>query len=69
MSTTTGILPYQDRLDLATAQLNLRWDERGQFLSDDDILDAADNWSNPARTDYNRLIDDLYALHTAPDDE
>ncbi len=68
-NTATGILPYRDRLTLASAQLNRRWDERGQFLSDSDILDAADNWSDPDRTDYNRLVDDLYALHTAPDDE
>lgn len=68
---------YEDRLTEATEWLAARYVERGDFLSDSDILDAAERYSidwhpdaavDCPRPDYDRMIGDLYeSLTPKPD--
>ncbi len=70
---TTAHLSFEDRLALAYAHLGVVFERRGNFLSDDDLLDAADlfttsvfredeaDWSDGDRE---RLIEALFALCT-----
>ena len=71
MSTTASPLDFNDRLTLVHAHLAAVYERRGNFLSDDDLLDAADlfttsvfredeaDWSDGDRE---RLIEALFAL-------
>lgn len=75
MSETTNIaepLSFDERLELAHSSLVLTYERRDNFLSDDDVLDAADEWttsepygdddeSDPNRDDYESLRDALFA--------
>lgn len=73
MSTTAAPLAFEDRLTLAHAHLAARYEARGNFLSDDDLLDAANlfttsvfredecDWSDGDRE---RLVEALFALCT-----
>ena len=38
-------LPFADRLALAVEKLNLIADEKGDFLTDSDVLDTADEYT------------------------
>lgn len=70
---TTAHLSFEDRPALAHAHLGVVFERRGNFLSDDDLLDAADlfttsvfredeaDWSDGDRE---RLIEALFALCT-----
>ena len=36
---------YADRLLLAMEAVHLQWERRNQYLSDDDVLNVADQWT------------------------
>lgn len=42
---TAPNLDFNDRFNFAIAYLQNRWDERDGFLSDSDVLDAAEAWT------------------------
>lgn len=42
---TTYTLPYEDRFILAHTALVMRYEQRDRFLSDDDVLDIANDWT------------------------
>lgn len=76
MTNTTTPVTYDDRLTEAVQYLADRYVERGNFLSDSDILDAAEryavDWHPDApvdcpRPDYDRLVNDLYESLTPKD--
>lgn len=62
-------LPFEDRVALVHAHLALRYERRGSFLSDDDLLDAAElftvdmreggDWVN-GHADYDALVARLF---------
>lgn len=74
-NTTTTPVTYDDRRTEALDYLAERYVERGNFLSDSDLMDAAERYSidwNPEadidtpRPDYDRLVGDLYETLTPP---
>lgn len=56
----TEPLSFDDRLLLAQERLVLTYAERDNFLSDDDVLDAADEFTTSVRSD-DEDADDYYA--------
>lgn len=38
-------LPFEDRLQFATEELRKTYEDRGNFLSDSDVYDAAEMWT------------------------
>lgn len=74
---------YDDRFAEALAWLAVRYEERGEFLSDSDILDAADKFTTSVRgaatdpepwtlpdngADHDRLVEDLDIACTPEED-
>jgi hypothetical protein len=65
-------MDFADRLLLALEEVNLTFERRDSYLSDDDLLDAADNWTTDGnvtwfpenRDDYSALVDALFAAVT-----
>ena len=62
-------LDFETRLTLALDEVRLTFERRANYLSDDDLLDAADNWTTDApygdediaiREDYDRLVEALF---------
>jgi hypothetical protein len=61
--------PFAARVEAALDWLQARYVERGNFLSDDDVLDAAEEFTSDRnigylpenREDYSRLVDTLFA--------
>jgi hypothetical protein len=69
--TRTAPAPYDDRFGEALAWLAVRYEERGDFLSDDDIVTAAELFSTSAEkteADYRRLVEDLFIACTEEND-
>ena len=72
-------LSYGDRLMLAYEHAKMVFERRGGFISDDDILDLADDWTTDRRddtyefitgdTDWEHLRDDLHDAVFEPRDE
>lgn len=63
------MIDYFDRYLLALEHLRLRWERRGEFLSDDDVFNAADLFTTEQPDaeggfaeggDRYRLLDHLY---------
>jgi hypothetical protein len=65
----TVVPTYADRRALSIAWLTLRFEERDSFLSDSDVLTAAELFAldydadAEVRPDYERLRDDLFAAY------
>lgn len=76
MTSTTTPVTYEQRLQEAVEYLAVRYEERDNFLSDSDLLDAAERYSidwhpdapiDCPRPDFDRMILDLYAI-LSPDE-
>ena len=52
---------FTSRLALALEALTLRCEQRDNFLSDDDVLDAADDWSTDP-TDRDLMVEALFDI-------
>lgn len=67
------ILDFADRLLLALEGARLQYERRDGFISDDDLLDLADEWTTDTnetylpeyRADYSALVDALFESLTA----
>jgi hypothetical protein len=64
-------LPFNDRLDLAYEEARLVFERRGDFISDDSVLDIAEAWTvneldfdneDAVFADYDALKDALFSL-------
>lgn len=70
-------LPFPERVWMGIEALRMRYEARDGFLSDDDVLDAADAWTVSVRdadedsetgwidgddADYRKLVDTLFGV-------
>lgn len=70
-------LPYEDRLYAAGENLRLIYERRDSFLSDSNVIEAADDWTTDTWSDddgfvggdHERLYADLVELTTPQDAE
>jgi hypothetical protein len=53
-----GRAEFEDRVLLAVESLRLRQERRDGFLSDDDVLDTADDWTTCERDDEGCFVED-----------
>ena len=61
----TYSLCFEGRLELIITALEMRYEERDGFISDDDVLDACQAWTltpygSPDDDDYRELVDEIF---------